>query len=88
MTGLCKPGKKNRGKGIADYSRILIQSYNFQHSKKVLAISQKQAATLDFREHQGAELLFLSHFPSSKFRKFSKGQQWWVIVETLNIHKL
>ena len=78
MIGLCKLGKKkNRGGGggTADYSRILIQSYNFQVGKKVLAISQKQAATLDFTERQGAELLFSSLCPESKFRKFCKEQQ-------------
>lgn len=37
-----------QGRGTADYSRILIQSYNFQVGKKLLAISQKQATTPDF----------------------------------------
>lgn len=34
---------------------ILIQSYNFQLGKELLAISQKQATTPNFAEHQVAE---------------------------------
>lgn len=74
--------------GTADHSRILIQICIFQAGKKLLVISQKQAATLNFTEHQVAELLFLSHYPLiySKFRKCSE-HQLLEITEKPNIHK-